>query len=103
MQSIAANSDPLKSRLRPSDTLTQGAAHRFLGDRTTQQTFNRQMDVCGSHDAICKNLDDGSLYDAIAEPARLERRRRTLNRLQRLIRQRLEHGFQGCGGVCTVS
>lgn len=44
-----------------------------------------------------------SLHDAVAKPSGLWLRSRTLNRLQRLIRQRLEYGLQGCGGVCTVS
>jgi hypothetical protein len=63
------------------------------------------MDVCDMRWASGgrQNLDDSSLHDAIAKPARLWLRRRTLNRLQLLVRQRLEYDHQGRGGVCTAS
>lgn len=101
---VPARRCTLKPWLRPSNVLAQDTAHRFLGDGPAQQALDRQMDVCRAHGiGLLKRLNDSPLHDPVAEPASLWLRLRTLDRLQRLARQSLEHGLQGCGGVCTVS
>ncbi len=70
-----------------------------------EQMFNRQMDVCTAHRPTShrQDLDDRSLDHAIAESARRHLRLRTPTRLDRLIRQGLEHCCQGRRGVCKPS
>jgi HNH endonuclease len=61
--------DPLLTERR---SMVDQRDPRRGGDDATQQTLNRQMDVCRAHGTTLRqNLDDGPLHDAIAQPPRL--------------------------------